>query len=73
MSGILPLHIQRRLEQRWAARFASPAATAAPKKRLGLKVTVNSQPRPAKAKEKPAGLNERAQSVLAVRLTRSAI
>jgi hypothetical protein len=59
MSGILPLHIQRRLEQRWAAKFASPVASAAPK-RIGLKVTVKSLPWPAKAKEKPAGLSQRA-------------
>ena len=31
MNGILPLHIQRSLEQRWAAKFASPVASAAPK------------------------------------------
>jgi len=27
----IPLHIQRRFEQRWAARFVSPVASAAPK------------------------------------------
>jgi hypothetical protein len=59
MSGILPLHIQRRLEQRWAAKFVSPAASAAPKS-IGLKVTVKNSPRPAKTKEKPAGLSQRA-------------
>ena len=53
MSGI-PLDLQRRFEQRWAARFVSPAASAAPKS-IGLKGTVNSLPRPAKAKEKLAG------------------
>jgi hypothetical protein len=46
----IPLHLQRRFEQRWAARFVSPAAPAAPK-RIGLKGTVKSLPRP--AKEKP--------------------
>jgi hypothetical protein len=30
MSGI-PLHLQRRFEQRWAARFVRPVAWAAPK------------------------------------------
>jgi hypothetical protein len=30
MSAI-PLHLQRKLEQRWAAKFASPVASAAPK------------------------------------------
>jgi hypothetical protein len=34
---ILPLHIQRSLEQRWAAKFASPVASAAPKG-VGMKV-----------------------------------
>jgi hypothetical protein len=53
MSAI-PLHLQRRFEQRWAARFVSPLASAASKS-IGMKVTANSLPRPAKAKEKPAG------------------
>jgi len=51
MSGI-PLHLQRKFEQRWAARFA-PVASAAPKS-IGLKGTLKNLPRPAKAKEKPA-------------------
>jgi hypothetical protein len=55
MSAI-PLHLQRKFEQRWAARFASPAAP----KSTGLKGTVNNLPRPAKAKEKPAELTKRA-------------
>jgi hypothetical protein len=50
MSAI-PVHLQRKLEQRWAARFGSPAASAAPKG-TDLKGTVNNLPRPAKAKEK---------------------
>jgi hypothetical protein len=33
---IVPLHIQRRFEQRWAARFGSLAIPATPKK-VGLK------------------------------------
>jgi hypothetical protein len=59
MSAI-PLHLQRRFEQRWAARFASPAAS--PVKGTGLRGTVNNLPRPAKekAKEKPAELSKRA-------------
>jgi hypothetical protein len=48
----IPLHLQRRFEQRWAARFASPIASAVPKN-IGVKVTVDSLPRPAKAKGKP--------------------
>ena len=40
MSGI-PLHIQRKFEQRWAAKLASSGASAAPKN-IDLKGTVNS-------------------------------
>jgi hypothetical protein len=58
MSAI-PLDLQRRFEQRWAARFVSPVPSAAPKS-SGLKGTVKSLPRPAKAKEKLAGLSRRA-------------
>ena len=50
----IPLDLQRRFERRWAARFVSPVASAAAK-RIGMKVTANTLPRPAKAKEKPAG------------------
>jgi hypothetical protein len=32
----IPLHIQRRFEQRWASRFAPPAASNTPKK-IGTK------------------------------------
>ena len=55
----IPLHIQRGFEQRWVARFFSPVASAAPKS-TDLKGTVNSLPRPAIAKEKPAGAKRRA-------------
>jgi hypothetical protein len=41
------------------ARFASPVALAMPKS-IVLKNTVNSLPGPAKAKEKPAELSQRA-------------
>ena len=58
MSGI-PLHIQRRFEQRWAAKLASSGASAAPKS-IDLKGTFNSLPRPRIAKEKPAGAKRRA-------------
>jgi len=54
MSAI-PLHLQRRFEQRWAARFAPPVTSAAPKS-IDLKA-VNTLPRPAKPEEKPAGLD----------------
>jgi hypothetical protein len=55
----IPLHLQRKFEQRWAARFVSPVASAAPKS-TDLKGAVANPPRPAKAKEKPAELNKRA-------------
>jgi hypothetical protein len=58
MSAI-PLHLQRKFEQRWAARFVSPVASAAPKN-TALKGTVNNLPRPTKAKEKSAELSKRA-------------
>jgi hypothetical protein len=58
MSAI-PLYIQRRSEQRWAARFASPVASAAPKI-TGLKATASNLARPAKLKQKPAELSKRA-------------
>jgi hypothetical protein len=60
MNGILPLHIQRNLEQRWAAKFASPVASAAPKS-VGLKVQRQKLAAAGKkAKEKPADLSQRA-------------
>jgi hypothetical protein len=49
MSGI-PVHVQRRFEQRWAAKLASSGTSAAAKS-IDLKDTVNSSPRPATAKE----------------------
>jgi hypothetical protein len=58
MSGI-PLHLQRRFEERWAARFVRPVASAAPKS-IDLKGAVKSLPRPEKAKEKPAELARQA-------------
>jgi hypothetical protein len=55
----IPLHLQRRFEQRWAAKLASLASSTAPKS-VSLKRIVKSSPRPAKAKEEPAGLKQRA-------------
>jgi hypothetical protein len=49
----IPLHLQRRFEQRWAARFVRPSVTAVPKI-IGLKGASKSLPRPEKVKEKPA-------------------
>jgi hypothetical protein len=45
----IPLHLQRRFEQRWAARFGSPVSRAAPKK-AGLK---GSQVNASYARQKP--------------------
>jgi hypothetical protein len=49
MSNI-PLDLERRLEQRWAAKLASSGASAV-RKRVDLKGTVNSLPCSATAKE----------------------
>lgn len=51
MSAI-PLHLQRKFEKRWAARFASPVASAT-RKITDPKGTVNDLPRRAKVKEIP--------------------
>jgi hypothetical protein len=58
MSGI-PLDLQRRFEQRWAARFAKPVASAAPKS-IVVKEAVSTPKRPPKATEKPTGLSQQA-------------
>jgi hypothetical protein len=61
--SVIPLHLQRKFEQRWAARFAAPAAPAVPKAN-GLKGALNTVSRPVKAKEKPSELSRRAQQGL---------
>lgn len=43
----IPLHLQRRFEQRWAARFVRPVASVTPKI-IVAKGTVNCLARPAK-------------------------
>jgi hypothetical protein len=58
MSAI-PLHLQRKFEQRWAARFVSPVASA-PTKGTDLKGTGNNLPRRPEAKEKHVELSKRA-------------
>ena len=60
MSGI-PLELQRRFEQRWAARFVPPVVPTAPKS-LDLKRPVHNLPRIEKPKEKDAKLNQRART-----------
>jgi hypothetical protein len=57
--SIIPVDLERKFEQRWAARFVSPVASATPKN-VSLKGSVNSLPRPADAKEKSDGLSQRA-------------
>jgi hypothetical protein len=52
--GNIPLDLQRRFEQRWAARFYRPNPPTAPEKQ-SLKDRINSWPRLARAKEKPTG------------------
>jgi len=61
--SVIPLHLQRKFEQRWAARFLSPAASAVPKSSQ-LKGALNTLPRLEKAKEKPAALSKRAREGL---------
>ena len=56
--SIIPLHIQRRFEQRWALRFGSLIPDVS--KNGSKSSPVNIVRRVAKAKEKPAGLRRRA-------------
>ena len=58
MSNI-PLLLQRRFEQRWAARFGSPANSAVPKNVESL--AGQHAPRQEKAKEKSSGLRPTAK------------
>jgi len=53
----IPLHLQRRFEQRWAARFVRPVASVTPKI-IVAKGTINCLARPAKKARwlNPAGL-----------------
>jgi len=61
--SIIPLHLQRRFEQRWAAQFGSLVIPSVPAN-VGLKGSlVNVIRRAAKAKEKPAGLSRRVRSL----------
>jgi hypothetical protein len=66
--SIIPLHLQRRCEQRWAARFGSLVMPAVPKKsgrtneECRIENLVGQQaPRAAKANENPAGLRLKAK------------
>jgi len=59
MSAI-PLHLQRKFERRWEARFASPVASAV-RKGADLKSIVNNLPRRAKARERVTELSKPAK------------
>jgi|ERR1700730_7218245 hypothetical protein len=61
------LHLQRRFEQRWAARFGSLVIPAVPKKRRIERPAVNIAPRAAKPKKNPP---VRSEVCLCGRLTR---
>jgi hypothetical protein len=51
MSAI-PLHIQRRIEQRWTSRFVPPVASNRPKEGWNESHTINESQRAAKTKER---------------------
>jgi hypothetical protein len=55
----IPLHIQRRIEQRWASRFTQRDCVKRPKECWNQSRTINGSTPAAKTKEKPAGLNRR--------------
>jgi len=43
--NVIPLHLRRKIERRWAARFGSPVASTA-RNTTDLKATVVEAPRP---------------------------
>ena len=60
--SIIPLHLQRRFEQRWAARFGSLVIPARTKEECRIESLAGQHaPRAAKANEKPAGLRLKAK------------
>ena len=61
MSGI-PLHIQRKFEQRWAAKLASSGASAAPKNIVLKGDRQQLARRATKTQEQPAGAKRRLDS-----------
>jgi hypothetical protein len=44
--NVIPLHLRRKFERRWAARFASPVVSTA-RKKTDVKATIVKTPRPA--------------------------
>jgi hypothetical protein len=59
--SIIPLHVQRRFEQRWAARFEFAGNPGCSKERRIERLAGQHAPRPEKAKEQPAGLSLKAR------------
>jgi hypothetical protein len=66
----IPLHIQRRFEQRWASRFAPPVASNGPKVKRTKEdwnesLTINERSQhAANTKQRPAGLRRWVWSML---------
>jgi hypothetical protein len=59
--GIIPLHLQRRFEQRWAARFGFAGRPGCAEENRIERLAGQLALRPAKAKQKPAVLAVKAQ------------
>jgi hypothetical protein len=57
--SVIPLHLQRRFEQRWAARVASLVGASALKNVVSKGSAINGAPRATRAKEGPARLRRR--------------
>jgi hypothetical protein len=57
--SIIPLDLQRRCEQRWAARFAWRIPSVAPRNQRPARESLQIA-EPAKSKEKPTGLKRQA-------------
>jgi hypothetical protein len=50
--SVIPLHLRRKFERRWVARFASPVASTA-RKNTDVKATIVKGPRPAHVVQGP--------------------
>ena len=59
--SIIRLHLQRRFEQRWAARVRFAGTPGSTKERRIERLAGQHAPRAAKAKEDPAGLKLKAK------------
>jgi hypothetical protein len=60
--SIIPLHLQRRFEQRWAAQFGSLVIPSVPKN-VGLKGLTGQHCAARRKSQKPAGLSRRVRSL----------